>query len=121
MDRRSFIKKAGVAGVGGAAATVLASMQQPRPGAIYNIADDEPSPQADVVAFACTLLGVPPPPLVDYAAIEASLSPMARSFYAESRRVRNTLIKRELGVALAFPTYREGLRAILADEQDRLR
>ncbi len=103
------------------AATVLASMQQPRPGAIYNVADDEPSPQADVVAFACTLLGVPPPPLVDYAAIEASLSPMARSFYAESRRVRNTLIKRELGVTLAFPTYREGLRAILADGQDRLR
>ncbi|HEX2890054.1 SDR family oxidoreductase [Vineibacter terrae] len=103
------------------AATVLASMQQPRPGAIYNVADDEPSPQADVVAFACTLLAVPPPPLVDYAAIEASLSPMARSFYAESRRVRNTLIKRELGVTLAFPTYREGLRAILADEQTRLR
>jgi nucleoside-diphosphate-sugar epimerase len=96
------------------ATTVLASMQRPRAGAIYNVADDEPSPQADVVAFACTLLGVPPPPLVDYGAIEPSLSPMARSFYAESRRVKNALIKRELGVTLAFPTYRDGLRAIFA-------
>ena len=96
------------------ATTVLASMSRPQAAGIYNVADDEPSPQADVVAFACTLLGVPPPPLVDYAAIEASLSPMARSFYAESRRVRNDRIKRDLGVALAYPTYREGLRAIHA-------
>ena len=96
------------------ATTLLASMSRPGGVAIYNVADDEPSPQADVVAFACALLGVPPPPLVDYAEIEASLSPMARSFYAESRRVKNELIKRDLGVALAYPTYREGLRAILA-------
>jgi nucleoside-diphosphate-sugar epimerase len=96
------------------ATTVLASMGRTGGSAIYNVADDEPSPQADVVAFACDLLGVPPPPLVDYARVEASLSPMARSFYAESRRVKNELIKRELGVTLAYPTYREGLRAILA-------
>jgi nucleoside-diphosphate-sugar epimerase len=96
------------------AATVLASMNRPGGGGIYNVADDEPAPQADVVAFACMLLDVPPPPLVDYADIEASLSPMARSFHAESRRVRNGRIKADLGVTLAYPTYREGLRAILA-------
>lgn len=96
------------------AATVLASMERRGGGAIYNVADDEPAPQADVVAFACDLLGVMPPPLIDYAAIEASLSPMARSFHAENRRVRNGRIKDDLGVALAYPTYREGLRAILA-------
>lgn len=96
------------------ATTLLASMGRPQTSAIYNVADDEPSPQADVVAFACTLLGVPPPPLVDYADIEANLSPMARSFYAESRRVRNDRMKRDLGITLAYPTYREGLRAIHA-------
>ena len=96
------------------ATTLLASMDQQHEGTIYNVADDEPSPQADVVDFACHLLGVASPPRVDYAEIEASLSPMARSFYAESRRIRNDLIKRNLGVVLAYPTYREGLRAILA-------
>lgn len=95
------------------AGTVLASMIRLHGATIYNVADDEPAPQADVVAFACALLGVAPPPPVDYADVEAELSPMARSFYAESRRVRNDLIKRELGVVLAYPTYREGLRAIL--------
>lgn len=96
------------------ATTVLTAMDSGLDSAIYNVADDEPAPQADVVAFACALLGVEPPPLVDYADVEARLSPMARSFYAESRRVRNERIKRALGVTLAYPTYREGLRAILA-------
>ncbi|TWT15092.1 SDR family oxidoreductase [Reyranella sp. CPCC 100927] len=96
------------------ATTVLASMRQPDASAIYNVADDEPSAQADVVAFAYTLLGLLPPPPVDYADIEASLPPMARSFYAESRRMKNDRIKRDLGVTLAYPTYREGLRAIHA-------
>ncbi|MBL8673560.1 MAG: SDR family oxidoreductase [Rhodospirillales bacterium] len=95
---------------------VLAAIDRGGDGRIYNVADDEPAPQADVVAFACALLGVEPPPLVPYAEIEASLSPMARSFYAESRRVRNDRLRRELGVALAYPTYREGLRAIHAAE-----
>jgi nucleoside-diphosphate-sugar epimerase len=97
-----------------AAATILASMAQPDGSPVYNVADDEPSPQADVVAYACELLGVVPPPLVDYGDVEASLSPMARSFYGESRRVKNDLIKNQLGVTLAHPTYRDGLRAILA-------
>jgi nucleoside-diphosphate-sugar epimerase len=91
-----------------------ASISRPNPGAIYNVADDEPAPPQDVIAFACDLLGVAPPPEVPYD--QAELSPMARSFYADSRRVRNARIKRELGVKLRYPTYRDGLRAILAEE-----
>jgi nucleoside-diphosphate-sugar epimerase len=91
-----------------------ASIARPNPGAIYNVADDEPAPPQDVVAFACALLGVAAPPEVPYE--QAELSPMARSFYAESRRVCNARIKRDLGVKLRYPTYRDGLRAILAQE-----
>jgi nucleoside-diphosphate-sugar epimerase len=91
-----------------------ASMVRPNPGAIYNVADDEPAPPQDVVAFACELLGVAPPPAVPYE--DAELSPMARSFYADNRRVDNARIKRELGVSLRYPTYRAGLRAILEQE-----
>jgi nucleoside-diphosphate-sugar epimerase len=98
------------------ALTLQASIARPRAGAIYNVADDEPSPQSDVVVFACELLRQPVPPLVPLAEALPTLSPMARSFYGESRRAANGLIKRELGVRLAFPTYREGLRAILAAE-----
>jgi nucleoside-diphosphate-sugar epimerase len=94
------------------AATVLAAMTHPSPGAIYNVADDLPAPTADVVAYACDLLGLPAPPLVPWDEIAPTLSAMARSFYAENRRVRNDRIKRELGVTLRYPTYREGLRAI---------
>ena len=67
---------------------------------------------AEVIAFACGLLGVVPPPAVPFA--EAELSPMARSFYDDNKRVRNDRIKRSLGVALRYPSYREGLRALLA-------
>jgi nucleoside-diphosphate-sugar epimerase len=91
-----------------------ASMARPNPGAVYNVADDEPAPPQDVVAFACALLGVEPPPEVPYA--EAELSPMAQSFYADNRRIDNARIKGELGVRLRHPTYREGLRAILEQE-----
>jgi nucleoside-diphosphate-sugar epimerase len=94
-------------------ATVLeASIARPRPGAIYNVCDDEPAPPQDVVAHAAALLGVEPPPLQDYAT--ADLSPMARTFYRDNRRVRNDRIKQELGVRLAYPSYREGLAALLA-------
>jgi nucleoside-diphosphate-sugar epimerase len=68
-----------------------------------------------VVAFAAELLGVPAPPELPFAT--ADLSPMARSFYMDNRRVRNTRIKSELGVRLAYPTYREGLRALLPLER----
>lgn len=98
------------------ARTVLASMKHPAPlpGAIYNVCDDDPAPQADVIALACELLGRPVPPLVSYDEAAARMSDMARSFYAENRRVRNERIKRELGVTLKYPSYREGLRMILA-------
>ncbi len=94
------------------ATVLLTSIAQPRPGTIYNVCDDEPAAQADVVAFAAALLGVETPPLVALA--EAELSPMAKSFYADSKRVSNALIKQELGVTLAYPDYRAGLAAILA-------
>jgi len=94
------------------AAILAASLQRPRPGAIYNLADDEPAPPQEVVAYAADLAGIPPPPEIPFEA--ASLSPMARSFYAENKRVANRLIKDELGVRLLYPTYREGLRALHA-------
>jgi len=93
-------------------ATVLeASIARPHPGRIYNVCDDEPAPPQDVVAFAAELAGVEPPPEQPYETAE--LSPMARTFYRDNRRVRNARIKTELGVTLAYPTYREGLRALL--------
>ena len=94
------------------AATLLASMQRPDPGAVYNVCDDDPAPPQDVLSHAAALLGLPEPPAVAYA--DADMTPMARSFYAESKRVRNDRIKTELGVHLSYPTYREGLAALLA-------
>jgi nucleoside-diphosphate-sugar epimerase len=94
-------------------ATVLeASMAHSHAGAIYNVCDDEPSPPEDVIVHAASLLGMPAPPLEDFAA--AALSPMARSFYDDNKRVSNRRIKEELGVTLRYPTYREGLAALLA-------
>lgn len=91
-------------------ATVLeASMHQPRPGAVYNVCDDEPARPQDVIAFACELLGQEPPPETPFE--QAALSPMAQTFWADNKRVRNTLLHEELEVTLAYPTYREGLRA----------
>ena len=91
-----------------------ASIHQPRPGAIYNLCDDDPAPPQDVIGHAAELLGLPLPPEVPFE--QADLTPMARSFYAESKRVRNDLIKTELGVKLLYPDYRHGLRALLAGE-----
>lgn len=96
------------------AAALLASIDRPNPGAAYNLCDDEPAPPQDVIGYAAELLGMDPPPLTPFD--EAEMSPMAASFYAESKRVSNRRIKEELGVALAHPTYREGLRATLAEE-----
>ncbi|WP_421864650.1 SDR family oxidoreductase [Parvibaculum sp.] len=89
-----------------------ASMARPNPGAIYNVCDDEPAPAPVVVAYAAELLGRTPPPEIPFD--EADLSPMARSFYMASRRVSNARLHEELGVKLAYPTYREGLKALLA-------
>ena len=89
-----------------------ASMARPDPGAVYNVCDDDPAPPEDVLSFAAALLGLPDPPGVPYD--QADMTPMARSFYAESKRVRNARIKADLGVRLHYPTYREGLAALLA-------
>ncbi|MEQ8268538.1 MAG: SDR family oxidoreductase [Parvibaculum sp.] len=88
-----------------------ASMARPNPGAVYNVCDDEPAPAQDVVAYAAELLGRPAPPEIPFE--KADLSPMARSFYMASRRVSNARIHEELGVDLRYPTYREGLRALM--------
>jgi nucleoside-diphosphate-sugar epimerase len=89
-----------------------ASMAKPNPGAIYNVCDDEPAPAPVVVAYAAELLGRTPPPEIPFE--EADLSPMAKSFYMSSRRVSNARMHEELGVRLSYPTYREGLKALLA-------
>lgn len=96
------------------AQVLAASIALPRPGAIYNLCDDDPAPPEDVIAHAAELLGVPVPPAIGFAT--AKMTPMARSFYAESKRVRNDLIKSELGVRLIYPDYRSGLRALLHAE-----
>src|SRR5262249_17291332 len=81
---------------------------------VFNVTDDEPTPPGIPIEFAAALLGVPPPPEVPFADAVPAMSEMARSFYAESKRVRNARIKDGLGVRLAYPTYREGLRALCA-------
>lgn len=88
------------------AATLAASVKRPAT-RVYNVADDEPAPPQDVVTFAASLMGVEPPPEVAFE--EADLSPMARSFYGETKRISNERVKAELGVVLRYPTYREGL------------
>lgn len=97
------------------AQVLMASMQNPNAGAIYNLCDDEAAPPEDVIAFAAELLKLPIPPAIDFD--QADLTPMARSFYSESKRVRNDRIKDDLGVELFYPDYRAGLRALL-DEED---
>lgn len=92
------------------AQVLLAAMQQRKPG-IYNLADDLPAPNADVIAHAAGLAGLPVPPLEDFDTAE--MTPMARSFYEESRRICNKKIKADLGVSLLYPDYRRGLQALL--------
>ena len=103
--------------VGDLARVLAASIARPRPGAVYNVCDDEPAPPEAVVAYAARLLGIAAPPLVPFE--EAELSPTARGFYDDNKRVRNALIKTELDVILRYPDYRAGLAAILTAEQDR--
>ena len=91
---------------------LAASIARPRAGGIYNLCDDEPASNSDVVAEAARLLGVPPPP--EQPLDLEALSPQARRFYAESKRVSNARAKAELDWRPAYPTYREGLAAILA-------
>lgn len=96
------------------AAVVMASIARPNVGAVYNVCDDDAAPPQDVIGFAAELLGAEMPPAMDYET--ADLTAMARSFYAESKKVRNDRIKGELGVDLKYPTYREGLAALLDSE-----
>ena len=99
--------------------TSRARSQRRSPGAaridIYNVADDEPAPPQDVIAYAAALLHMPAPPEIAFE--DAKLSPMAASFYAENKRVSNARLRNELGVTLKFPSYREGLQAILAQSR----
>ena len=91
---------------------LLASAARPNPGAAYNCCDDEAAPPQDVITYACDLLGVTPPPEIPFE--EADLSPMAKSFYRDNKRVSNTRIKEELGVTLRWPNYRDALTAMLS-------
>jgi nucleoside-diphosphate-sugar epimerase len=94
------------------ARAIDASLDRPHAGRIYNVTDDEPAPPQDVVTFAASLCSCEPPNEVDIE--KASLTEMGRSFYAENKRVRNQRLRHELGVTLAYPTYREGLMALRA-------
>lgn len=94
-------------------ATLRASIARPNPGAAYNLADDEAAPPDEVIAYACELLGLEPPPVEEFDDVKETMSAMARSFYGESKRVGNRRIKDELGVRLKWPTYREGLLGLL--------
>jgi nucleoside-diphosphate-sugar epimerase len=100
-----------VADIAGALAL---SMAKPEPGTVLNVVDNEPASGADVVEYAARLLGVEPPPLMPFT--PGALSPMAASFYADNRKVRNDRLVRHLGYRLLYPTYREGLAAQLAAE-----
>lgn len=98
------------------AQVLLASVNAPAPIGIYNLCDDDPAPPQDVIAHAAELLGLPVPPEIAFDQAAPQMSPMARSFYADSKRVRNDRIKRDLGVQLRYPDYRSGLAAVLAAE-----
>jgi dTDP-4-dehydrorhamnose reductase len=86
-----------------------------RASGVFNVADDEPSPPGDPIAFAAALLGAAPPPLMPFAEAAKTMSPMALAFYQDNRRAENARMKRELGVTLRYPTYRDGLRALHAE------
>ena len=91
------------------ASAIMAAVHHPS-GGTWNVCDDEPAPPQDVIAYAAQLMGIAPPP--EEAFETAEMSPMARSFYASSARVSNAKLKRELGITLAYPTYRHALDAL---------
>ena len=88
-----------------------ASMAKPNPGRTYNVADNEPCPPQDVIAYGAALLGIHPPPEIAFE--DAKLSPMGRSFFMDSKRVSNARVKGELGYELQFPDYRAGLKSLV--------
>jgi nucleoside-diphosphate-sugar epimerase len=93
------------------AGILKASIAKPNPTSAYNVADDEPCPPQDVITYAAALLGMEPPPEIDFE--KADLSPMNRSFFMDSKRVHNTKVKRELGYSFKYPNYRQGLQSLL--------
>ena len=93
--------------------TLAASILRPRAGATYNVCDNEPCSQPQIVEHGCQLLGQRLPPLIDFEARVKEMSPLARSFWEDRRRVSNRLIREELMVNLRFPTYREGLASLV--------
>lgn len=93
------------------AQVILAALDRPHPGAVWNLCDDDPVPPEVVLEHAARLLGLPVPPAEDFAT--AAMTPMARSFYGESKRVANARVKRDLGIAWRYPDYRAGLAALL--------
>lgn len=100
-------------------ATVLeASMATPDAGAVYNLADDLPTPPDEVAAFACELMGVAPPPTIPFEDARGAMSPMQLTFWTDSKKVHNDKIKDQLGVTLKYPDYKAGLRAVLAAERE---
>lgn len=99
------------------ASGLAALMERPSLTGVFHLCDDLPAPPQDVIAHACTLLGEPIPPDIPFDTAE--LSEMARSFYSECKRVSNARTKARLGWRPAYPTYREGLAAILAEEGKR--
>jgi len=96
------------------AGAVLASLDRPAPGEIYNLCDDDPAPPQDLIAYACALLGQTPPPEIPWEQAERQLSPMALGFYADNKRVSNRKMHQALGLTLVYPGYRDGLAAIAA-------
>ena len=101
------------------ARAALAAMAQDRPPAprVLHLVDDEPAESAAVIEYAAGLLGIDPPPAIPFEEARATMSPMALSFWAERRRVGNAATKAVLGIAWRYPSYREGLAAILAAER----
>jgi nucleoside-diphosphate-sugar epimerase len=101
--------------VGDIAQAIDAAFAQEASG-IYNVADDAPSPPGDPIVFAAQLMGRDPPPELPFEEAAPKMSPIALSFWQECRRVRNDKLKRELGVSLRYPTYREGLSALFEEK-----
>lgn len=99
------------------ASVLAAAIDRPNAGPVFNVADEEPAPSSDVVAFAAGLLGVFPPPLTRIE--DADLSDMAKSFWAENKRIASARIKDQLDLHFAFPTYREGLRSLFVAGEGR--
>lgn len=96
---------------------VAAGLARPEAGPVFNLADNEPAPAHDIVTYAAGLLGVEPPPLIAFD--EAEMSEMAKTFWTENKRISAAALREELGVELAFPTYREGLDALFAQGEGK--